>query len=103
MTEPSLYAFPPILGPNPHTLILGTMPGARSLLAGQYYGHPQNQFWRFMGDIFGAGLDKPYDERLEILKAAGIAVWDVFAACDREGSMDADIKNGVINDFDTFL
>ena len=64
-----IQAFPPIIGKNPQTLILGTMPGGKSLAANQYYAHPQNQFWKLMGDIYGAGRDLPYDERLDILKA----------------------------------
>lgn len=97
-----LTAFPPILPEKPHTLILGTMPGEKSLAAGQYYAHPQNQFWRFMGDIYGAGPQLPYDARLKVLKDKGIAVWDVVSACMREGSMDADIKNEEVNDFGAF-
>lgn len=97
-----LWAFPPILPDKPHTLILGTMPGKKSLEAQQYYAHPQNQFWRFMGDIFGAYPTLPYDERVEVLKSQGIAVWDVVYACNREGSMDADIENEIVNDFEGF-
>lgn len=102
--EPDLQlnAFPPILPAAPHTLILGTMPGQKSLDANQYYGHPQNQFWKFMGDIFGALPSLPYDQRVQILKDHNIAVWDVLSSCTRIGSMDADIKNAVVNDFEAF-
>lgn len=99
----TLSAFPPIVGPNPHTLILGTMPGQKSLTLGQYYAHPQNQFWRLMGDIYGALPSLPYETRVDILKNQGIAVWDVLASCSRSGSMDADIKNPVANDFAAFF
>ncbi len=99
----SLQAFPPILPSSPHTLILGSMPGGKSLELNQYYAHPQNQFWRFMGDLYGAGPDLPYDDRLNILKHQGIAVWDVVHSCDREGSMDSAIKNPRVNDFETLF
>lgn len=98
-----ICAFPPILGKNPHTLILGTMPGVRSLKENRYYAHPQNQFWRLMGDIYGASPDLPYDKRLTVLKNQGIAVWDVLQSCIREGSMDSDIKLSQSNDFQTFF
>lgn len=98
-----LCAFPPIIGKNPHTLILGTMPGAKSLFHDQYYAHPQNQFWRLMGDIYGATPDLAYNERLKILKEHGIAVWDVLQSCVREGSMDSDIKHATPNDFSIFF
>ncbi len=97
-----IEAFPPILPDKPHTLILGTMPGGKSLEKNQYHAHPQNQFWRFMGDIYGAGLLLPYEKRVQVLKDHGIAVWDVVRACTRKGSMDADIKNEIPNDFEQF-
>lgn len=101
MTEEIIKAFPPILPDKPHTLILGTMPGGKSLTANQYYAHPQNQFWRFMGDIYGADISYPYEERVHILKSKNIAVWDVIRACNRAGSMDSAIRNEEVNDFES--
>lgn len=98
-----ICAFPPIIGEKPHTLILGTMPGVKSLEHGQYYAHPQNQFWRFMGDIYGATPDLSYHKRLDILINKGIAVWDVLQSCVRPGSMDSDIKEAQPNDFADFF
>lgn len=98
-----LYSFPPIADAQARVLILGTMPGAASLEAGQYYAHPRNLFWPIMGELFGAGLDLPYAERLRILKAKHIAVWDVFAACVRAGSLDSAITQEVVNDFPAFF
>ncbi|SFM95018.1 DNA-deoxyinosine glycosylase [Nitrosomonas communis] len=102
MKNEFIIALPPILPKRAHTLILGSIPGAKSLELNQYYAHPQNQFWRFMGDIFGASPSIPYEERIKVLKQKGIAVWDVLKACNRYGSMDADIKNPVVNDFECF-
>ena len=103
MMKNLIKAFPPILGSNPHTLILGTMPGGKSLKANQYYAHPQNQFWKLMGDIYGAGLLLPYDKRVKVLKDKGVAVWDVVQTCTRKGSLDSDIKNEIPNDFEEFF
>ena len=89
-----LKSFPPVLGPQPKVLILGSMPGVASLKKQQYYAHPQNQFWRLIGEVLGqdlAGLD--YEERLFALKRRGVALWDVLASCSREGSLDADISD----------
>ncbi len=96
-------SFAPIAGPDAHTLILGSMPGAASLDAGEYYAHPRNAFWPIMGVLYGAGSDLPYTERVAALKAAGVAVWDVLKACEREGSLDADIRGEVPNDFEVFF
>lgn len=98
-----LCAFPPLIGKAPHTLILGTMPGAKSLEHGQYYAHPQNQFWRLMGDIYGALPSLPYEQRIAILTQQNVAVWDVLRSCTREGSMDADIRDAEPNDFAAFF
>jgi hypoxanthine-DNA glycosylase len=81
-------------------LILGSFPSTASLAAGQYYAHRQNQFWRILGAVLGrplAGMD--YAARQAAVKAAGIAIWDVYASCEREGSLDAAIRAAVPNDF----
>lgn len=80
-------------------LILGSLPGERSLAERRYYAHPQNQFWRLVGAAIGrdlAGL--PYDERLTTLLGAGVGVWDVVAEARREGSTDAAIRDAATND-----
>lgn len=81
------------------------MPGKASLLAQQYYAHPRNAFWRLMGDLVGAGPTLPYADRLQKLATAGIALWDVIAACERPGSLDADIVRESVqsNDFADFF
>lgn len=94
-----LKAFPPVLGEKPETLILGSMPGEESLRQGRYYAHPQNAFWRVMGELLGFPPEAPYPERLELLKASRIALWDVLESCVRQGSLDSDIENEKPNDF----
>ena len=87
-----VQSFPPVLSSEPKVLILGSMPGRRSLEMRQYYAHPQNQFWKIMGELCGAGLELPYQKRLATLQAAGIALWDVLQACNRDGSLDGNIQ-----------
>jgi len=100
-----ISGFPPIENPSARILILGSMPGEASLRAGQYYAHPQNLFWRILGEIHGTARDAPYADRLRMLKANGIALWDVLASCVREGSLDSDIVAGSLhaNDFAAFF
>jgi hypoxanthine-DNA glycosylase len=98
-----LDGFAPIGDERTHTLILGSFPGVASLNATQYYAHPRNQFWR----LVGAAIDEPlhalaYDDRLTTLVKHGIGLWDVLAACEREGSLDSAIRNASPNDFDAF-
>jgi TDG/mug DNA glycosylase family protein len=96
-------SFPPIVSAKSKTLILGSMPGAASLKAGQYYAHPRNAFWRIMGELFGAGPSVPYQERVARLQSAGVALWDSLQACVRPGSLDASITEEVANDFPAFF
>jgi hypoxanthine-DNA glycosylase len=87
-------SFPAVVGENPKILILGSMPGTASLKKAQYYAHPQNQFWKLLGEALGEDLPlMTYERRLEILKSRGIALWDVLESCEREGSLDADISD----------
>jgi len=102
---PHIQGFPPIENPKATILILGSMPGKESLRTGQYYAHPRNAFWPIMGELTGAVPALSYEARIQKLKSAGIALWDVLASCTRRSSMDADIETGSIcaNDFAAFF
>lgn len=98
-----IRSFPPVAESDATVLILGSMPGKESLKHNQYYAHPQNAFWKIMGELVGARRELPYPERLLKLTAAHIALWDVLKTCEREGSLDSDIQNETANDFAAFF
>ena len=95
--------FPPVSAPDARILILGSLPGARSIAEQRYYAHPQNAFWRIMRDLVGA--DGSYERRCQALVDRRIALWDVLAQSHRPGSMDADIDlaSARPNDFESFF
>lgn len=84
-------------------LILGSMPGAESLRQQQYYAHSRNLFWDFMGELFGAGRELPYEERLAVLRDRNIALWDAANSCVRPGSLDSNMTEIVANDFESLF
>lgn len=92
-TMTRVCGFPAVIGSGARILILGSMPGVASLQAQQYYAHPQNHFWRIMGDVVGARPALPYERRLAVLRQHGLAVWDVLQSCVRQGSLDAAIEH----------
>lgn len=98
-------SFPPLAAANTRVLILGSMPGAASLKARQYYAHPHNQFWQIMGALFGAGPQLAYLLRVRKLNSQKVAVWDVLKRCERPGSLDSSIvrTSEVANDFIGFF
>ena len=91
-----------MLDANTRMVVLGSFPGVASLRAQQYYGHPQNHFWKIMATLLApdaaAVLALPYAERAQWLLSQGVGLWDVYAACEREGSLDANIQNAQPND-----
>jgi hypoxanthine-DNA glycosylase len=95
-------AFDPIIDENSRLLILGTMPGEKSLQLQQYYGNRGNQFWKILFSILNEPFSIEYDDRKLLLKKHGIALWDVLQFCERAGSLDSNIKNELPNDFDAF-
>jgi len=97
--------FPPIEDAAARVLVLGSLPGVKSLEMREYYAQPYNAFWRIMGELVGAGPELEYPARLVRLRAHGIAVWDVLAAGEREGSLDSAIVPAsiVVNDFGAFF
>jgi hypoxanthine-DNA glycosylase len=84
-------SFPPRVTRECRVLVLGSMPGVRSLALSQYYGHPHNLFWPFMQALCGVPADLPYATRVAALNAAGVGLWDVLKACERPGSLDSEI------------
>jgi hypoxanthine-DNA glycosylase len=97
------FSFAPIASQDANILILGTMPGTKSLELNQYYGHNQNNFWKFMFLILKEDFSNDYQTRKALLQKNNIALWDVLQFCDRAGSLDSAIKNEIANDFETFL
>lgn len=97
--------FPPIARGDAETLILGSLPGRKSLEMQQYYAHPHNAFWKVVGAIFEADGTLPYARRVRILTGNGIALWDVLAAAERPGSLDSSIvrATALANDFAKFF
>jgi hypoxanthine-DNA glycosylase len=97
-----LQGLPPLLDAKTRLVVLGSFPGVASLRAQQYYGHPQNQFWKIAATLLSPKaaevLAMPYAERAQWLLSQGVGLWDVYAACEREGSLDANIQNAQPND-----
>ncbi|NNM76197.1 DNA-deoxyinosine glycosylase [Sphingomonas sp. ID1715] len=92
-------SFPPVVDEQTRILVLGSLPGARSLAAARYYAHPRNQFWRLLGDVLGLPLPAlDYEQRLQSLLSRGVGLWDVVADAERQGSLDTAIKDARPND-----
>jgi hypoxanthine-DNA glycosylase len=94
-----LEGLAPVLDADTRLVILGSFPGAASLAAQQYYGHPRNNLWKLLSALWDedlVGLD--YAQRLDALKRRRIGLWDVYRSCEREGSLDSAIRTPVPND-----
>lgn len=87
----NVKSFSPQIAQGCRVLILGTAPSVKSLAMQQSYAHAQNLFWPLMGEMFDAGPELEYAERVRRLHARGIGIWDVLASCERSGSLDSAI------------
>ncbi|WP_297325561.1 DNA-deoxyinosine glycosylase [Nitrosomonas sp.] len=101
----TLYSFAPVAGNHAKILILGSMPGAASLAANQYYAHSRNAFWPIIAQLLQIHSDAPYEEKITTLKSSPIALWDVLKSCKRSGSLDSSIETDtqISNDFQSFF
>ena len=91
-------SFPPVVAPDARVLVLGSLPGERSLAAGRYYAHPRNRFWHLIGQVIGVDLAPlDYEQRLAALLEAGVGLWDTVASAHRCGSLDAAIREAEPN------
>jgi hypoxanthine-DNA glycosylase len=96
---PLLQGLAPVVAPNTRLLVLGSFPSAASLAAGQYYAHPRNHFWTILSALWQIDLRAlPYEQRLDAVRRCGLGVWDVYASCRREGSLDSAIEAAQPND-----
>ena len=97
------HEIPPVYNGNSETLILGSFPSVASREEGFFYAHPQNRFWKVTAAVFGDDVPKSIEDKKAFLHKNHIALWDVIASCDIEGSADSTIKNVVPNDLDAII
>lgn len=98
-----MHPIAPIYDKHSTILILGSFPSVKSREEGFFYGHKQNRFWKVVSRVFEEEEPKTIEEKKALLLRKHIAVWDVIAGCDIEGSSDSTIKNVRPNDLSTIL
>lgn len=99
----NISSFQPIIDENSEIIILGSIPSVKSLEHSMYYGNPRNQFWKLIYSLFDEEVENEYSKRIDFILRHNIALWDVISDCFRQGSLDTNIKNARINDFDTLF
>lgn len=97
------HPFPPLFDKDSRLLILGSFPSVKSRETMFFYGHPQNRFWKVIASIFDEKVPSSIDEKRELILKNHLALWDVIAECEIEGSSDASIKNAKANDLSVIL
>ena len=97
----TVQSLSPVIDKDSEILILGTMPGKESLRSKEYYASPNNSFWKIMKRLFNSNMEfKDYEEKISCLKKHHIALWDTLQSCERESSLDSNIKEEEYNDID---
>lgn len=98
-----ISSFPPLISKDSKILILGSVPGVKSLEMQQYYAHPQNKFWKIIFELFQEDFTNDYSEKINIIRKNNLALWDVIDTCERKGSLDSNIINEEANDIRKLL
>lgn len=99
-----LRGLPPVIAPHTRLVVLGSFPSIASLEAGEYYAHPRNHFWPILSALWGVELRAlPYAQRLDAVREHGLGIWDIYATCTREGSLDSSIEGAQPNDLASLL
>ena len=98
-----LHPIDPVFDEHSKILILGSFPSVKSREAEFFYGHPQNRFWKVLSTILCKDEPKSTQEKRTMLLENRIALWDVIASCEIEGSADSTIKNAKANDLSRIL
>ena len=85
--------------PEACVMIVGSMPSVKSLADAQYYAHPRNAFWPILFDVFGVTPTDDYEAKKALIRDNGLALWDAAQSCEREGSLDSNMRDVAYNDF----
>lgn len=93
----------PIEKEDSEILILGTLPGIKSLELGEYYSNSSNKFWDILSQIYEKTIPISYKDKIEWLHKQNIALWDILKAAARDGSLDSNIQHPEANDILSFI
>ena len=97
------HTFEPVYDKNSKILILGSFPSVKSREIQFYYGHPQNRFWKMLAEIYKEPIPQTKEEKINMVLQHHLAIWDVIASCDIEGSADSSIRNVQANNLNQIL
>ena len=86
-------SFEPLIFQNTEILILGSLPGRKSIELNQYYGHPRNRIWSILSHLKEKETPINYDDKKAFLNSFKIGLWDVAHSAIRKGSLDSNIKD----------
>lgn len=93
-----IHPIEPVFDAHSRVLILGSFPSVRSREEGFFYGHPRNRFWKVLAAVFGRKEPLTIPEKRALLLEEGVALWDVIASCEIDGSADSTIRHVAVNE-----
>lgn len=97
------HPIPPVYNEHSKIMNLGSFPSVKSREELFFYGHPQNRFWKVLAAVFERQVPQTVEQKKTLLLECGVALWDVIASCDIEGSADSTIKHVIPNDVGQIL
>jgi len=95
---PAVHNIPPLFDEHCRVLVLGSFPSVKSREGMFFYNHPQNRFWKVMAAVLKSPVPETVEKKRLMLLHNHVAVWDVIASCELEGSDDSSIRDVIVND-----
>ncbi len=93
--------FPPLMCHDPRVLILGKIPGKKSISTNEYYNDNRNRMWKMLAELATQKLPTNYTEKKVLLEHLHVVFWDYYQFGEQRTN--SEVKGTIPNDIVGFV